>query len=421
MSDPQPVALNGSLVEPPAPPKRALLTIFLIVFVDLLGFGLIIPLLPFYARTFNASPVQVTLLFSTYSICQFIASPILGALSDRFGRRPVLFCSQIGSVVGYLLLGWTTHWQHSNLALGLSLIYLSRVIDGLSGGNISTAQAYISDVTTQANRARGMGLLGAAFGMGFVLGPAVGLGLSYLFGPSVPAYTAGGFSAIAAVMTFLYLPESRVHKPAESEAWLHPRVFLPILKRPVLVQLMLIWFIAMAAFVMIDSTIVMYLNDVFKYEEKNTFWYFVFVGLIIVIVQGGLIRPLTRRASEWFWSALGPMLVAVGYVITMTSAWEPAAWILVVGGATYAIGRSIQQPTIQSLVSKCSTADEQGVTFGLFQGTGTIARVIGPLIAGPVYAQHVAGPLVTAAVLAAIAGVWTIALRQSFSGPLQNE
>jgi len=399
--------LDYASAENAGPPKRALLTIFLIVFVDLLGFGLIIPLLPFYARTFNASPVQVTLLFSTYSICQFIAAPILGVISDRYGRRPVLFFSQVGSVIGFVLLGYTTHWSHANLAMGLLLIYVSRIIDGISGGNISTAQAYISDVTSAENRAKGMGLLGAAFGMGFVLGPAIGLGLSYLFGPSVPAYTAAGFSAVAAILTFLWLPESRTHKPAEAEAWLHPRVFVPVLRRPGLLQLNLIWFLAMAAFVMIDCTVVMYLNDVFHYAEKDTFWYFVFVGFIIVLVQGGLIRPLMKRGSEWVWCTLGPLMVAGGYFITLTTAWHQAPWILIVGGAIYATGRSIQQPTLQSLVSKHAAAGEQGVTFGLFQGVGTMARVVGPIIAGPVYKVHHIGPFVVSGALVFLAGAWT--------------
>jgi DHA1 family tetracycline resistance protein-like MFS transporter len=407
----EPSTLDNASEPSPGPPKGALFTIFLIVFIDLLGFGLIIPLLPFFAKTFDASPIQVTLLFSIYSMCQFIAAPILGVLSDRFGRRPVLVFSQIGSVIGYVLLGYTTHAQYTNLSLGLMMVYLSRVIDGLSAGNISTAQAYISDVTTAENRAKGMGLLGAAFGMGFVLGPAIGFGLSIYFGPSVPAYTAAAFSALAAILTFMYLTESRIHKPNEAEAWLHPRVFLPVLRRPTLVQLNLIWFLAMAAFVMIDSTIVLYLIDVFKYEEKDTFWYFAFVGVIIVIVQGGLIRPLMKRSSEWTLASVGPIMVAVGYVITVTSAWHQAAWILILGGAVYAIGRSIQQPTIQSLVSKCADPNEQGTAFGLFQGTGTIARVIGPAFAGMLYARHVAGPFVVAAVVVTIAGVWTIVLR----------
>ncbi|WP_428940810.1 MFS transporter [Fontivita pretiosa] len=392
-----------------AAPRGALLIIFLIVFVDLLGFGLIIPLLPFYARTFQASDLQVTLLFSTYSICQFIAAPILGVLSDRYGRRPVLVFSQIGSVLGYLLLGWTTHY-HANLTLGLGLIYLSRVIDGLSGGNVSTAQAYISDITTAENRARGMGLLGAAFGLGFIAGPGLGGILAHYVNEAAPAYAAAGFSALAALLTFIRLPESNVHRPVEAEAWLHPRVFLPLLKRPVLVQLNAIWFCSMAAYVMIDSTIAIYLNDIFKYQAKDVAWYFVFVGIIIAVVQGGLIRPLMKRGSEWVWCIVGPILVAAGYLITVTSAWQAQAWILIVGGATYAVGRSIQQPTIQSLVSKSSDPREQGTTFGLFQGTGTIARVIGPIIAGAIYTRHVTAPLFTAAAIVALAAGWTIAL-----------
>jgi len=413
MSDP--IATESETPEQPAPPKGALLTIFLIVFIDLLGFGLIIPLLPYYARTFHASNLQVTLLFSVYSICQFVAAPILGAISDRFGRRPVLGFSQIGSVAGFVLLGYATHWESSNVALGLALLYLARIIDGLSGGNISTAQAYISDITTSANRAKGMGLLGAAFGLGFIFGPAIGGLLAYYFSEAVPAYAAAGFSGLAAIMTFVYLPESRVHNPAEAEAWLHPRVFLPVLKRPVVVQLTLIWFLAMAAYVMIDSTIVLYLDDVFKFDEARTAYYFVFVGLIIAFVQGGLIRPLAKHMSEWKLCWIGPAMVAVGYLITMTTAWHPLRTILITGSAIYAIGRSIQQPTIQSLVSKASDPREQGVTFGLFQGTGTIARVVGPALAGWVYTLHHTQPFVVAAVIVTAAAVWTMVLGMTAS------
>ncbi len=154
------------------PPKGALMIIFFIVFMDLLGFGMIIPLLPLYAKNYQATAFQIGMLFSIYSACQFIASPILGVISDRFGRRPVLVFSQLGSAIGYLLLGivMEVHWTHTGYAL--ALIYVSRIIDGLSGGNISTAQAYVSDVTTNENRAKGMGVLGAAFGVGFAFGPA---------------------------------------------------------------------------------------------------------------------------------------------------------------------------------------------------------------------------------------------------------
>jgi DHA1 family tetracycline resistance protein-like MFS transporter len=399
---------------PNSPPKRALLTIFLIVFVDLLGFGLILPLLPFYARKFEASNTQVAVLFSVFSICQFVAAPILGVISDRFGRKPVLGFSQIGSVLGFLLMGFTTdHDWGARVAMGLTMLYLARVIDGLSGGNISTAQAYISDITTKENRARGMGLLGAAFGMGFVIGPGLSALLTHFINEAAPAYAAAGFSGIAAIMTFLWLPESRTHKHAEAEAWLHPRVFKPVLKRPVLLQLMSIWFLTMAAYVMVDCTIVLYLADVFHFNEAKTGLYFVYVGVIIAGVQGGLIRRLMKKTDEWVLSTLGPFMVAIGYLVTLTTMWHPWQTILILGGAIYASGRSIQQPTIQSLVSKASPPEEQGVTFGLFQGTGTIARVIGPIIAGPIYTAHYIGPFCVAGVIVTVASAWTWGLKQT--------
>lgn len=394
-------------------PKGALSIIFLIVFIDLLGFGLLLPLMPFYARKFGASDVQTTVLFSVYSICQFIAAPILGVISDRHGRRGVLGFSQVGSVIGFVLMGFTTHHHWETASLGLLMLYIARVIDGLSGGNISTAQAYISDVTTKENRAKGMGLLGAAFGLGFVVGPGLGALLIHFINESAPAYAAAVASGVAAILTFAYLPESRVHKPAEADAWLHPRVFKPLLKKPMLMQLMSIWFLTMAAYVMVDSTIVLYLADVFKFSAAKTGLYFVFVGVIIAGVQGGVIRPLMKRYSEWTLCALGPMLAAFGYLFTMTTAWHQLQTILVCGGAIYAFGRSLQMPTIQSLVSKTSSDAEQGVTFGFFQGTGTIARVVGPPIAGVIYYRYHTGPFLAAAIIVGLAGAWTLALRRS--------
>src|SRR4051812_43392367 len=184
------------LEQPFEPPKGAMLSIFLIVLSDLMGFGLIIPLLPFYARQYAASDFQVGLLFAIFSLCQMIATPLLGLASDRWGRRPVLLLSQVGSVMGYLLLAFATKHQWTNVQTGLVMVYVSRAIDGLSGGNISTAQAYISDVTTPKNRAKGMGMLGAAFGIGFSLGPWIGGMLGAKPGHEwLPALAAAMFSA----------------------------------------------------------------------------------------------------------------------------------------------------------------------------------------------------------------------------------
>lgn len=391
-----------------------MLTIFLIVAIDLLGVGLIIPLLPIFVDKHGATPFQAELLFSVYSFCQFVAAPVLGLMSDRYGRRPVLIVSQIGSVLGYILLGWALHHNWSNVSTALIAIYISRVIDGISGGNISTAQAYISDITTRENRARGMGMLGAAFGLGFAFGPAMGALLG-LIHDSVPAYAAAGLAAVAALMTYLYLKESRVHRPTEAEAWLHPGRFVPILKKPILNQLLFIWFTSMAAYMMMDASAAMFLKDTFKFEKMGVGLYFMFVGIIIALVQGGIIRRLDRKVSEWVLCYTGIFLAALGAIGTLATQWSPALWLLGIGGIVMATGRSLQQPTISSLVSKHASDDQQGATMGLFQGLGSLARTIGPLIGGLAYGHRQSieptRPYVVASIVLFITAAWTWRLK----------
>ena len=405
-----------TLPPPDEPPKGALATIFMIVFVDLLGFGIIIPLLPRYVPNFTEHPLKVTLLFSLFSICQFVGAPILGALSDRVGRRPVLVFSQFGSAVGYLLLAFATQFDWPHPGMRLALVYASRVLDGFTGGNISTAQAYVSDVTTPQNRARGMGVLGAAFGIGFTAGPFLGGFLGH-YNVSWPAYVAAVASAGAAVLTLLFLKETRVHKPTEAEVWLHPSRFRPVLRRPVLVQLLAISFFIMAAFVMMESTVTMFLDARFGFKEKEVGLFFGFVGLVIVVVQGGLIGRLTKALGEWPLAIGGSLLVAAGMVAFTWTAYRPMLWVLLVAGAVNAAGRSLQQPTISSLLSKFSDPRDQGVVFGLFHGLGSLARVVGPLVAGFAYPlfSH-AGPFITAGIIAIGMALWTAVLRQPAPG-----
>lgn len=395
-------------VDMPEPPKGALGAIFLIVLVDLLGFGIIIPLLPRYIPNFTEHPVKVTLLFSVFSIFQFIGAPVLGALSDRYGRRPVLIVSQFGSAFGYLLLAFGTQKQFPfEASTALALVYLSRIIDGFSGGNISTAQAYVSDVTTPANRAKGMGMLGAAFGIGFTAGPLLGglLGLG-------AAYAAAALSLAAAMLTYFRLPESHTHRPTEAEVWLHPGRFAPILRRPVLVQLLAISFFIMASFVMMESTITMFLDTKFGFKEKKVGLFFGFIGLVIIVVQGGLIGRITRRFGEWTPAVGGCVLVAFGMAAFAFTAFQPLLWVLLFAGAVNAAGRSLQQPTISSLLSKFSDPRDHGVVFGLFHGLGSLARVFGPIVAGLTYPflQH-SGQFITAGAIAIVMALWTSALR----------
>jgi MFS transporter, DHA1 family, tetracycline resistance protein len=399
-----------SYAEQPSPPRGALSIIFLIVFVDLLGFGVIIPLLPFYALKAQASALQVTILFSIYSICQFVASPILGAISDKFGRRPVLAYSQLGSAIGYTLLGVVTMGNFSpHWALGL--IYLSRIIDGLSGGNISTAQAYISDVTTPQTRAKGMGVLGAAFGVGFAAGPFIG-GILGKYNPAWPAFAAGAFSFTAMCLTFARLPESRTHGEADAEAWLHPKRFLPIFQQPVLLNLLAIAFVSMAAFVMLESTSALFLKEpaTFSWGPGQVGMYFGFLGVIIVIVQGGLIGRLTKKLGEWPLAIAGPLLVMSGMVAMTTVGFHPILAVLLFGGALNAMGRSFQTPTLYALISQNSDPKQQGTVFGLNQGLGSLARVIGPIAAGWAFERHITAPFLLSGTIMFFVMLWTIAV-----------
>ena len=400
----------------PPPPRGALLTIFLIVLADLLGFGVIIPLLPFYAKMYAASDFQVGLLFSVYSICQLIAAPILGLISDRFGRRPVLIASQVGSVIGFILLGYATHPGWVAPSLGLVLVYISRVIDGISGGNISTAQAYVADITTAENRAKGMGVLGAAFGIGFSLGPALG-GMLGHFDYAWPAFAAAGFSGIAAVLTFLKLPESRVHKPAESEVWLHPSRFIPILSNHLLVHLLLIFFASMMAFVMMESVIALFLNEEFGYQPFTVGLFFGLAGLMIIIVQGGLIGRLTRLFGEWRLVIAGPLLVTFAMSLYVFAGYRPIVALLIFGTIFNAGGRSLQHPSLSALTSQHSDPKQQGTVFGLYHMLGSLARFIGPMIATGIYTLHHTGPFLVAGLMTLGITLWTLALRLQSTAP----
>jgi DHA1 family tetracycline resistance protein-like MFS transporter len=395
-----------------APPKGALGIIFIIVLADMLGFGVIIPLLPFYARTFQASDFQVGLIFSIYSACQMIGSPILGVLSDRFGRRPILILSLAGTVAGYVILAMATAVHWANPLYGLLLVYVSRIIDGFTGGNISTAQAYISDVTPPADRARAMGMIGAAFGIGFSIGPGVG-GLLGYYHPSWPAVAAAGLGMVAVVMTYLRLPETRHRHPSEEgELWLHPSRFVPILQNSALMQMMFIGFFSMMSFVMLEAVFALFLNDTFGYGPREVGWFFAYVGATIIVTQGVLLGHLTRRFGEWPIVILGPTLVTIAMAIYVEAGWRPMVWLVIVAGLFNAMGRSLQLPTLSSLISKQSTPAMHGTVFGSYHMLMSLSRVIGPAIAAAVYTAHHTAPFIVAGSITLAVALWTVWVRQ---------
>jgi DHA1 family tetracycline resistance protein-like MFS transporter len=338
-------------------------------------------------------------------------------MSDRYGRRPVLILSQIGSALGYVLLGVASIPGWWDPQTRIALVYISRVIDGFTGGNVSTAQAYISDVTTSDNRARGMGLLGAAFGIGFCLGPFMG-GVLGAYNVSWPAYAAAFLAATAAGVTFFTLRESRVHNPTASKLWLHPKTFVPVLKKPVVSPLLWIAFASMAAYVMMECTIGLFLAKIWHLDDprlaaRYTGWFFGYVGLVIVIVQGGLIGRLTRGLGEWRLAIIGPVCVAIGLGIYISFAWWPSLLILALAGGINALGRSLQSPTVSSLLSKYNDPAQQGVAFGLYHGMSSLARVIGPILAGLTYPLwRNTGPFWTSGTIILLVGIATFILRK---------
>jgi DHA1 family tetracycline resistance protein-like MFS transporter len=425
--------MSESVPDDQVPPgsRKALWTILFIVFMDLLGFGIILPQLPFYALRYHVSAVVVGLLFSIYSLCQFLAAPILGMFSDKFGRKPVLVFSQGGSAIGYGLLGLVTQLNMPNAAMALALIFLARIIDGISGGNISTAQAYISDVTTPKTRAKGMGMLGAAFGVGFAVGPTLGLLVGrHVTHPSWPAYLAAAFSCLAMILSALLLKESNSHRPVNEEAWLHPSRFRPILRKPVLAQLIFSSFVAMTAFTMLEGTIALYLAYKFRdgphhdnpYGPWELSWYFAYIGLFIMYGQGRLMGQLVKRTNEWTVSITGAVLVTIGMCLYICTNWMPVLALLLFAGAVNAIGRSLQQPPIAALISRYSNRAEQGTVFGLYQGLGSLARSLGPVIAGIVFKYvYPTAQFALAGVLSAFVAAWMYRLSKTQPAPLDAD
>lgn len=367
--------------------RSPLIVIFFTVFIDLVGFGIVIPVLPYYAEgtRFGATPREVGLLFASYSVMQLFFSPVLGRLSDKYGRRPILLISLLGTAVGFVILGFaTTLW----------MLFLGRIIDGISGGNISTAQAYIADVTTEENRAKGMGLIGAAFGLGFVFGPAIG-GIMSRWGIHVPFLFAGALAFSNAVLLYFTLPETvtpdhpaRV-SAAMGRSW---HRLIKSLRNPRLGFVLTIYFLSIVAFSIMTACFSLFLMFRFGYDAFHNGWVFAFVGIISAGIQGVLIGRLVDRFGE-------PFLVIVGTLLFTASLFAspfigPALGVLgiIVTGAISAVGNALNAPTLTSLASKSATAAEQGAILGVTQSVASLGRAVGPAIAAFLIYSAVAHP-----------------------------
>ena len=355
-----------------------LILIFLIVFIDLVGFGMVIPVLPIYAQVapFFASPAEIGFVVSIYSWMQFVFSPILGRLSDKYGRRPVLFISMLGSAVGYIVLG---------LANTLVIVFVGRIISGITGGNISAAQAYIADVTTRENRAKGMALFGAAFGLGFVAGPAIG-GITSKYGVHIPFFIAAALSLIAALAVYFVLPESR-----RFDATLHPaepggRIaqLLGSLKEREFGTVNIIYFLLVTAFSIMTTAFVLYTAHVFGYNAEQNGYLFALVGITAVIGQGVLFHKLVKQFGETRLIVFGCILMAASFfcIPFVTPVFTGLAGLIGVCVAL-AFANSLASPSLTSLASKITHEHKQGSALGILQSGGSLARAIGPTLAGP--------------------------------------
>jgi DHA1 family tetracycline resistance protein-like MFS transporter len=354
-----------------------LILIFVIVFIDLIGFGMVIPVLPIYAQTapFFANPFEIGLVVSIYSWMQFIFSPILGRLSDKYGRRPILFVSLLGSAVGYVVLG---------LANTLFLVFVGRIVSGITGGNISAAQAYIADVTTKENRGKGMALFGAAFGLGFVLGPAIG-GITSKYGVHVPFFIAAVLSLIAGSAVYLVLPETRRFgtQPAEEEAGGRLAQLLGSLREPKFGTVSLIYFLLVTAFSIMTYAFVLYTAFRFNYNAEQNGYLFALVGLTAVFGQGVLFGTLVKRFGETRLVVFGCFLMALSFALIPFITPEIAGVAGLVGvSIMLAFANSLASPSLNTLASKISHEHKQGASLGIMQSGASLARAIGPLIGG---------------------------------------
>ena len=368
--------------------------------LDLIGFGIVVPILGQYAERYGASGLTVGLLFASYSMAQLVAAPLLGRLSDRIGRKPVIVVALIGTALGSFLTGAATV---------LWLLFAGRIVDGASGGSLAVAQAAVTDIAPESERPRLLGLLGAAFGVGFVLGPAIG-GLAALGGPHVPFYVAGVLATINAVAAMIRLPETNrpgvVHNQAAVEHGIH-LVHVPHL--PALRHLAVVGFIAVFAFTSFEATFSLFGSRRFGLTESGTSVVFLLIGLVLVVMQGGLYGRLTDRAGVGRLYVVALVLIGIGLALTSVS----TTWaVLIVALIALALGQGVASPSITTLVTQHAPPGRRGEALGFQQSAYAVARIVGPPAAGALY-DHVGiwSPYAAGGALCALGAVLMLSWR----------
>jgi DHA1 family tetracycline resistance protein-like MFS transporter len=398
--------------------------IFLTVFVDLLGFGLVLPFLAKEARdAFGVSPFVATLLGSVYSLMQFLFVPVWGRLSDRIGRRPVLLWSIAGTALAMGGLGVSLAWANS-----IAWLFAARIFGGIATANLGTASAYIADITKPEARARGMGLIGMAFGLGFILGPAVGGSLARITiagrHGAVPCLVAASLSLINLGWVAFGVgeslpPERRARTPRRSLAPLNIEALRASFALPGVALAIGVNFLVILSFTNLDQTFTFFCGDIFGIDERGTGYVLAFIGIVAALAQGGLVRPLSKRFDEPTLMRAGAFVQAIAFACLATAGATRARLLLFVGGGLLALGNGLTQPTTSAFISRCAPADRQGGTLGTNQSFASLARTFGPAAGGWLYASVGAlAPYTAASIGMIVALAFAFGLRRPGEGAL---
>ncbi len=371
--------------------NKPITVLFVTIFIDLMGFGIVIPVLPIYANELGASGTMIGLITASFAIMQFLFAPFWGGLSDRYGRRPILLAS-IGLMgLSYLLLAQ---------AESLWLLLLSRMLAGVGAANISTANAFISDVTPAKDRSKNFGLVGAAFGLGFIFGPPLGGFLKDHFGMASVGYVSAAMAGGNLLMAYFMLPESLQTEERSGKKSLFPNPFgeiIRVLPRKELSRLILSNFLFLSAFSMMQITASLLWKGQFELNEAEIGYTFAFVGVTMAIVQGGLIGPFTRWFGEKRLYVVGSLLMALGLAILPLVPPDYFVPLELVGLLLISFGNAFFTPSIFSLISQRAGRQEQGKILGLMQSVGSLSRVVGPFIGGTLYGAFYYLPFLVAA------------------------
>ena len=388
---------------PPTPPGNRLGLLFFAVLVDLVGFGIVLPVLPFYARGFGADFSQVGLLYAIYSLVQLVMAPLWGRLSDRVGRRPVIILGLLGSALAYTIFA---------RADSLAMLFVSRIVGGIGGSTIPVAQAYIADVTPPGRRAGGLGLIGAAFGLGFVIGPALGgiLGGVSPGSPAVPGYTAAALCLANALAALLWLPESRRPGTPRSTSRFNLRAAVAEAARSRQIRLILAGYLCITmAFATLQPTLSLLASERFAMGEREAGYLFALLGIVSVIVQGGLVRRLVPRYGERTLLRVSGIPFCLGLLVVGVATTAPA---LLAGLVLIGIGYGGSIPSVLALLSRATDPERQGAVLGLGQSVGSLARVLSPAIAGQLFEVRLALPYLVGAAFILVTAVFAARLVQ---------